>query len=507
MGSHEVIMEVIKELGDPDQLSNGNRLVVLKLDRLLEMPESTVPEDTVFDSDTRVLSTSQAAFVSNLTFFAKVQCVAAAFAGCDEFGSALPVFLEVAKEVLKGAQTLVLVHNRNHVGDLVAWFPTITTLVLYHDLRLHLNQDFTQDGGTRATSLERIVGTTPALGCDHLYCCPTTVSNLLANNPKLSVIGTPIQEELMISSLDYLPSSWLVFKDCSHLVLGCAVYRQNNKLRTLDDVSPTSIPIAHHCFPSIRSLELTFASTATLDHVVRFTGLTHLSLIASTAAPSHPFSSHAVALLARLPLKQLSLANFSGVSVPTLAMTCPGLESLALLAGSARDEFIVEPIFSRLRRLRLSCTMLHSMLLALLRACPDLVELHLEEDFLSGAFLTGPGSLSRPRPSLVRLEQLTLRTRPPGCNSVVDLRVSPSDLDAALAELPALRRVRTDNFKIRFHLENGSTRQQPIALEWCTCAKCFSEYQKVSPEQQELWANVHFKKVEKGLAAPGMMAP
>ncbi|KAH9380058.1 hypothetical protein HPB48_001710 [Haemaphysalis longicornis] len=361
----------------------------------------------------------------------------------------------------------------NHVGDLAAWFPTMTTLVLYHDLRLHLNQAFRHDGKASTGRLERVLGTTPGLGCDHLYFCATTASNLLANNPKETPQPGPTS--------------------------GRRGFPQKGP------GGPLSIPIAHHCFPSVTSLELTFSSHETLAHVVRFSRLTHLSLIGSTAVPPHPFSSPVVALLARLPLKHLSLTNFRDVSVPTLAMACPGLESLTILAGSARDEFIVPPVFHRLRRLRLSCFMRQPMLVALLHACRDLVELHLEEDYLSGGFLTGPAFMSSPRPSLTQLERLTLRTRPPGCNSVVDLRVSPSDLDAALAELPALRQVRTDNFKIRFHLDNGAARPPPIALEWLGCSKCFSEYPKVSSEQQELWANVHFKKVGKGVAPSGMM--
>lgn len=64
----------------------------------------------------------------------------------------------------------------NSAVDLGVWFPTIPPLVLYHDLRLHVDQDFRRDGGTRAGRLERVLGTTAALGCDHLYLCPRKVS-------------------------------------------------------------------------------------------------------------------------------------------------------------------------------------------------------------------------------------------------------------------------------------------------------------------------------------------
>ncbi|XP_077542849.1 uncharacterized protein LOC144155349 [Haemaphysalis longicornis] len=64
----------------------------------------------------------------------------------------------------------------NSAVDLGVWFPTIPPLVLYHDLRLHVDQDFRRDGGTRAGRLERVLGTTAALGCDHLYLCPSKMN-------------------------------------------------------------------------------------------------------------------------------------------------------------------------------------------------------------------------------------------------------------------------------------------------------------------------------------------
>lgn len=493
MESHKVMMELIRELGDPDHLINSDRLIILKLDRLWTVAES-VPEDVVFDSDARRFTMSQEAFMSNGAFFAKLQFVAAAFAGCPEFSTPTPAFLYMAKDVLQGVRTLVIMHNRNCIRDLVAWFPTVTSLVLYHDLKLHVNQDFEQDISPRMRRLERLLGTTPALGCDYLFLCPTTVTNLLTSFPKLSMVGTPIPD-FVLSSITNLPIPSPLFKECSQLVLGCTLSRRDNKRLTIDAVSPVSISIAQRCFPSVTSLEVTFVSTETLTQVAHFAGLTDLTLISSTEVPNHPFGSHVEKVLSQLPLKNLSLTKFRAVSVPAIAINCPGLESLALIAGSARDEYIATPLFSRLRRLRLSCSMHQPMLLALLRACPDLQELHLEDDRLSGAFLTGPGFLSSPRPILSQVERLTLRTRPPGCNSVVDCRVSSSDLDAALAALPALRRVRTDNFKIRHHLEeNKAVRREPITLEWCACNTCFTEYPKVSPQQQEVWANVHYRR-------------
>ncbi|KAL1419572.1 hypothetical protein MTO96_025310 [Rhipicephalus appendiculatus] len=131
----ELILEAIKELGDPDEVVNNEDLIVLKLEQACTN-KRVLPEDIELSGDARRLSMSQQAFVTCRAFLGNLRCSAALFAGCSEFLSS-KAFFETAKYVLKNVRSLVIVHNRNSIFDLVTWFPTVTTIVLYHNLRLH----------------------------------------------------------------------------------------------------------------------------------------------------------------------------------------------------------------------------------------------------------------------------------------------------------------------------------------------------------------------------------
>ncbi|XP_077544085.1 uncharacterized protein LOC144156131 isoform X3 [Haemaphysalis longicornis] len=89
---------------------------------------------------------------------------------CESGHQAPPVSPDMAKAV----RTLVLIHYRNHVGDLAAWPPrslhcwcsTTTCGCLWTRLS-------GWDGGTAAGRPERILGTTPVLACGRQPACLT----------------------------------------------------------------------------------------------------------------------------------------------------------------------------------------------------------------------------------------------------------------------------------------------------------------------------------------------
>ncbi|XP_077544084.1 uncharacterized protein LOC144156131 isoform X2 [Haemaphysalis longicornis] len=78
----------------------------------------------------------------------------------------------VSPDMAKAVRTLVLIHYRNHVGDLAAWPPrslhcwcsTTTCGCLWTRLS-------GWDGGTAAGRPERILGTTPVLACGRQPAC------------------------------------------------------------------------------------------------------------------------------------------------------------------------------------------------------------------------------------------------------------------------------------------------------------------------------------------------
>lgn len=95
------------------------------------------------------------------------------------------------------AKTLAIVHNRDLVMDLVTRFPSVSVLVLWHDLRLQSepNERFSE----KSSSLTTLVGSTPGLGVDHLFICPITIASLLASCPWVSHRSPPSPPTVLCS--------------------------------------------------------------------------------------------------------------------------------------------------------------------------------------------------------------------------------------------------------------------------------------------------------------------
>lgn len=175
-----VDMDKVAELASPDDVVDAQDLVVLKLDRPWSGPHA-VPAGCVLDSSSQRITTNQKSFVANKDNLTKQRFSAALFAGCSAFAT-YTALSNAAVEVLKKAETLVLVHNRDLVMDLVQRFPGLRLLVLMHDLRLQTEAKHRLDVcGKRSSRLRQVVGTAPALGMDHLFLCPVTLISLLAN--------------------------------------------------------------------------------------------------------------------------------------------------------------------------------------------------------------------------------------------------------------------------------------------------------------------------------------
>ncbi|KAL1419569.1 hypothetical protein MTO96_025307 [Rhipicephalus appendiculatus] len=181
MGLQELILEAMKELGDPDEVVNNEDLIVLKLKQACTN-KRILPEDIALSGDARRLSMSQQAFVSRRAFLGNLRYSAALFAGCGEFLSS-KAFFETAKYVLKNVRTLVIVHNRNSIFNLVTWFPTVTTIVLYHNLRLHAETGVITSA-LPLSRMEELLGTMPALGLDRLFMSTDTLQSLFQQVPQ-----------------------------------------------------------------------------------------------------------------------------------------------------------------------------------------------------------------------------------------------------------------------------------------------------------------------------------
>ncbi|XP_075554781.1 uncharacterized protein LOC142587559 isoform X3 [Dermacentor variabilis] len=185
MGPQELMVKLIEELGDPHELTNSEDLIVLKLQEA-STNKRLLPEDVELSSDSRRFSMSQRGFVTYRAFLGNLRYSAALFAGCQEFPSSKE-FLATAKYVLKNVRSLVLVHNRNKIRDLVTWFPTVTSVVLYHNLRLEWESGTIVQGSCTTSRMEQLLGNILIIGSDILLFNQETLTSLLYKCPKILV--------------------------------------------------------------------------------------------------------------------------------------------------------------------------------------------------------------------------------------------------------------------------------------------------------------------------------
>ncbi|XP_077526644.1 uncharacterized protein LOC144138294 isoform X2 [Haemaphysalis longicornis] len=177
MSSEEAMMAAIRDIGDPDELANLQDSVVLKLEKPLSTGHT--PPEVALDSSGLLLTANREVFMKLQDFFAKQSISVAVFAGCPELGST-PTFLAASRKALRGrTKRLIIVHNRDRIDDLVDWFPAVTALILYHDLRLHAGGAKNKRRTKQPSQLQWLCGTAPGIGAHNLYISSELLDDLL----------------------------------------------------------------------------------------------------------------------------------------------------------------------------------------------------------------------------------------------------------------------------------------------------------------------------------------
>ncbi|KAL1419570.1 hypothetical protein MTO96_025308 [Rhipicephalus appendiculatus] len=323
MGLQELIFEAIEELGDPDELVNNEDLIVLKLEQACTN-KRILPEEIGLSGDARRLSMSQQAFVTGRAFLGNLRCSAALFAGCSEFLSS-KAFFETAKvRVLKNVRTLVIVHNRNSIFNLVTWFPTVTTIVLYHNLRLHAEKGVITSA-LPLSRVEQLLGTMPALGVDHLSLGTHTLQSLFSKCPKLaSVMSSDMDTALSVKKvITVAPKHPTTPIRRKALFLGRTCIHYTGIPLQLSAKSADAVEKAHQHFPEAEHIELTAACESAIRKVASYTKATHLSLFSTMPKDKSPFEPYVTEVLTVLRLVHLSLTHFCDVRLSAIAKLCP----------------------------------------------------------------------------------------------------------------------------------------------------------------------------------------
>ncbi|KAL1419571.1 hypothetical protein MTO96_025309 [Rhipicephalus appendiculatus] len=247
-----------------------------------------------------------------------------------------------------------------------------------------------------------------------------------AENPLASVMSSNVEPALSANKVTFTftPKRPPVPIRRKALFLGNTCIHYTGIPIQLAAVSADAVEKSHQYFPEAEHLELTAECESAIRKAASYTKVTHLSLFSAMPKNKSPFEPH--------------------------------LKFLGMRACGIHDEEDIAANFSNLEHLRLGSAMKEASFFKLLKSCPGLRELEIDKDELTTAFVVA-------------------------LDDVDDL---PSDLDLTLSCLPSLRRVRTDNYDIRFHINSCFPN---IALDWCTCTVCASEF----PEMNELHGDMY----------------
>lgn len=478
------MMAAIRDIGDPDELANLQDTVVLKLEKPLSTGHP--PREVSLDSSGLLLTTNRKVFTKRQKFFAKQSISAAVFAGCPELGST-PTFLAASRKTLHGrTKMLIIVHNRDRIDDLVDWFPTVTAIVLYHDLRLHTGGAKNKRTTKQPSQLQWLCGTAPGIGAHNIYISSELLEDLLLIKcPDLSLVHTPVNEILGLSQ-DF-DEDWSVpaplLGECPELTLGRSVAVPGSEITMLEDTSFADIWNALDQYPSIQQINVTTTSSEVIARLGSFFFLTRLSVTYLADRPCL-FDGYITHLRTLPYLTDLALARFDGVSFAFIAKAFVALKNLTIIGCTVRNESIPPDGLNRLKSLQLSTAIPPDTLRTMFAAAGSLSELSLSGGKTVAAFLAAPES--RPWKTQKLLQRLTLATRVP----LKRLGVDPEHLHAAMRSMPELKRLSTDSYDIRLFVGNYYPQ---VSLTWLTCTVCAADFPKISASQEQFWQAVQPK--------------
>lgn len=476
---------IILGFGDPDKICKFENHVLLKLEKPWKEPASSLPKGMSLDVRRLCITATVDSFVEHWGLFDQNgrKVAALLFASCPSFESSL--LLRAASSNLVSSavvRTLVVVHNRDTVRNLLDWFRPLHVLVLHHDLRV-------QDGdgsrwreiGGEGPQLQKLMGSTPALGMHNLALSTETICGLLRDCVHLYNLQTSLHDfaspaadprvSAVLATARSLPVS-------RRVALGCTVERLDGSAMAHWNITPGHMDQAAKLFPYLSHLEVTTSHKETIAKIALFKNLIAVSLTFITRDGLCPFRGLLEQTLKELKLECLSLRFIEGVSLNTIAHSWPRLQSLSLSECTIEDESFVAGMFAGLVNLRLGLGVSFRSLELLVNAARRLVTLRLDGDQLCTAFV-GWCSLA----SLESLERLYLGTE----KALKALALTAEDLQSLVKALPSLRFVSTNSYDLRLFFDNYMPR---VTTEWCQCATCAAHFPLISKSQRDIWMKV-----------------
>ncbi|XP_037524531.1 uncharacterized protein LOC119401681 [Rhipicephalus sanguineus] len=338
-------MKLGDDFGDPDVLTLAEDHIVLKLETALA-PDATLPEGLAFgDVDGLLLVANQKSLVSasGSALLREARVSKALFCGCAPFDSC-ELFANVASELLRDAQEVHIVHNRNTVYKLIRMFPNAKVIALPHDLSRHYVEFDEPRRDHSAPLVERsqlrqLVGTWGDQRTECLSISRATTLALIRSCPYVCridsrwVVSSFTEPNRFFTSTDRRKA-----KNFTHVNLMDRDLALTTGLRM--SAAAADVAVAAKTFPSVEMLEVCLGSQEALAKISAFRNLRSLAVAFSPAFISRDVSTQLEQLLAKLPgLEELELENCGGIRLLAISRLCTRLKILKIVncVGSLND--------------------------------------------------------------------------------------------------------------------------------------------------------------------------
>ncbi|KAL3184483.1 hypothetical protein MRX96_031774 [Rhipicephalus microplus] len=466
-------MDRVAQFGETWKLLLAEDRIVAKLAEPWP-PGVSLPEGCKLENDS--LITNQRSLVAASSVLCrKAKVSRALFAGCESFESS-EQFRTAAARLLRGAEELCIVHNKNQAHALVRAFPNIRVLALPHDLcrhelGIHRHELVTADHSSplmaQPSQLTHLLGNVESLGGVGLIFSKEAVAELLRMCPQLRRIDSHVVLEafLLLDALP-IPRTYSTANDFTHLALYAEV---GGTCGETAPAGPDDVALAGSTFPLVEDLEVLTRSVEALDKIAAFQ---HVDTLLVALAPPVAWAnvdSKLQQLLGNWPrLGKLALEYCGGVRLSTIAALCPKVRSLRLAycKWDPSDCPVEAGAFPELESIELYIRMADAVFDSLfLATCGRLRKVQLYNDRSCCQFLH---LCVRKRAHFPCLEELRLSTD----ISVRAMALEPESLHNVLRALPALRHLATDSYDLKLFFENYYVPRGRVFYSRDACVFC-----------------------------------
>ncbi|XP_049511932.1 uncharacterized protein LOC125940184 [Dermacentor silvarum] len=472
-------MELLREFGDPKDLLLAQDHIMLKLETAWP-PDVTVPGGLSFaDHDSLLLIANQTSLVSaaKSSLLREAIIPKALFCGCAPFDSS-DRYASAARQLLRHAQEICILHNRDKVYKLIRMFPNVKVLCLPHDLCLHLLELDEPCRDRSAPLVERcqlreLVGNIGSLCKGLLGMSPETTLAVIRTCPDLRRIDSWWAVKCYVGPYGLATSSaHRRARKLTHLWLGLLDNMSGGRAEDpMNPMTAVDVPLAARIFSSVQSLQVVVESLDTLAKISAFCNLRSLTVELNPCIALADVDSelqHALRRLSRL--EELALENCGGLRLSTISRLCPKLKILKLegCVVSAEDTLVDGDAFPNLEYIDVNINILKVAWNAFLSATHDTLRTaRFVHDSMCFEFLQYCVRYGRHQP-FSRLEHLTLNTN----MSLRESEVHPEDLHDVMKALPVLRHLETDSYDLRLFMENYCVPRGRLSLSWIECVYC-----------------------------------